>query len=247
MQDRTRRIVIRSVLGLLFLILLVIVNGLMLRPLPEAVSTFAHEIDTVFYVIYYITGFVFALVTVLLVWFLIEYRAQPGRRAVYTHGSSVLELTWTIVPVMVFITIFLISQSTWARVKIFAPPGEVEVRVTAKQFAWEVLYPGPDGKFDTGDDKTLQGELHVPVDKVVRVYLRSKDVIHSFFVPTMRLKQDAVPGREITAWFQAIKAGRYEWPCAELCGPGHSGMRGWVTVHSPEAYQEWVKQQWPSS
>jgi cytochrome c oxidase subunit 2 len=247
MQDRTRRIVVGSVLGLLFLILLFVVNWLMLKPLPEAVSTFAADIDTVFYIIYYITGFVFALVTVLLVWFLITYRAQPGRKAVYTHGSSALELTWTIVPAVVFITLFLISQSTWARVKILAPAGDVEVRVTAKQFAWEVLYPGPDGKFDTGDDKMIQGELHVPVDRVVRVHLGSKDVIHSFFIPTMRLKQDAVPGREILVWFQAIKPGKYEWPCAELCGPGHSGMRGWVTVYPVEAYQEWVKQQWPSS
>jgi cytochrome c oxidase subunit 2 len=219
----------------------------MLQPLPEAASTYAQEIDTVFHVIYYITGIVFILVTVALVWFLIQYRAQPGRRAVYSHGSSALEITWTIAPAMVFIVIFLVSQSTWAKVKIFPPPGDVEVRVLAKQFAWEFTYPGPDGKFDTGDDKTMQSDLHVPVDKVVRVYLRAQDVIHSFFIPTMRLKQDAVPGREIVAWFQAIKSGRYELPCAELCGPGHSGMKGWVTVHEADAYQQWVKQQWPSS
>ena len=77
------------------------------------------------------------------------------------------------------------------------------MRVTAKQFGWEFLYTGPDGKFDTADDKMLEGDLHVPVDKVVRVYLRGKDVIHSFFIPVMRLKQDAVPGREIIAWFEA--------------------------------------------
>ena len=247
MQDRTRSIVLGSVLGLIFLVLLLVVDRLMLKPLPEEASTFAHEIDTVFFVIYYITGAVFALVTTLLVWFLIRYRAQPGRRALYTHGSSVLELTWTMAPAAVFITLFLLSQATWAKVKMFPPPGDVEVRVQAKQFAWEITYPGPDGKFGTADDKTMQGDLHVPVDKVVRVYLRSKDVIHSFFIPTMRLKQDAVPGREIIVWFQATKAGKYEWPCAELCGPGHSGMKGWVTVHPDDAYQQWVKQQWPSS
>jgi cytochrome c oxidase subunit 2 len=247
MQDRTRSIVLGSVLGLIFLILLFFVNRLMLQPLPEGVSTFSQEIDTVFHIIYYITGVVFILVTSLLVWFLIQYRAQPGRRALYSHGSSVLELIWTIVPAVVFILIFLVSQATWAKVKIFPPPGDVEVRVLAKQFAWEFTYPGPDGKFDTGDDKTMQGDLHVPVDKVVRVYLHGRDVIHSFFIPTMRLKQDAVPGREIIAWFQATKAGKYEVPCAELCGPGHSGMRGWVTVHPADAYEQWVKQQWPSS
>lgn len=240
-------IVIGAILGLLFLVLLFIADRLMLQYIPEAVSTYANDIDTVFYVIYYITGLVFALVTVLLVWFLIKYRAQPGRRAIYSHGSTALELTWTIVPAIVFITIFLISQSTWARIKIFAPSGDVEVRVTAKQFAWEFLYPGPDGQFDTDDDKTLESELHVPVNKVVRVHLRARDVIHSFFIPVMRLKQDAVPGREILAWFEATKPGRYEVPCAELCGPGHSGMKAWLTVYSAEEYEQWVQKQWPSS
>ena len=247
MQERTRRIVLASVLGLIFLILLLVVDRHMLKPLPEGVSTFAQEIDTVFYIIYYITGVVFILVTALLVWFLIRYRAQPGHRAIYSHGSSVLEITWTMVPAAVFIILFLLSQATWAKVKIFPPAGDVEVRALGKQFAWEFTYPGPDGKFDTSDDKTIQGDLHVPVDKVVRVYLRGKDVIHSFFIPTMRLKQDAVPGREIIVWFQATKSGKYEVPCAELCGPGHSGMKGWVTIHPADAYQQWVKQQWPSS
>ncbi len=118
------------------------------------------------------------------------------------------------------------------------------MRVTAKQFGWEFLYTGPDGKFDTADDKTLEGDLHVPVDKVVRVYLRAKDVIHSFYIPVMRLKQDAVPGREIIAWFEATKTGKYEIPCAELCGVGHSGMKGWLTIHSAEDYDKWVQTQW---
>jgi cytochrome c oxidase subunit 2 len=119
--------------------------------------------------------------------------------------------------------------------------------VTAKQFNWEMLYPGPDGQFGTADDLLLDNELHVPVNKVVRVTLKSKDVIHSFFLPHVRLKQDAVPGREIEAWFEATKLGRYEIPCAELCGFGHSGMKGWLTVHPPDEYQKWVKQRWPSS
>jgi cytochrome c oxidase subunit 2 len=212
--------------------------------LPEQASTYATDIDTVYYVIYYITGVVFILVTVLLVWFLIKYRAQPDRRATYSHGSTTLELVWTIVPAVVFILIFLVSQSTWARIKILPPPGDVQVRVTAKQFGWEFLYAGPDKKFDTADDKTLEGELHVPVDKVVRVYLRGKDVIHSFYIPVMRLKQDAVPGREIIAWFEATKTGKYEIPCAELCGVGHSGMKGWLTVYAAEDYDKWVQTQW---
>jgi cytochrome c oxidase subunit 2 len=92
----------------------------------------------------------------------------------------------------------------------------------------------------------VENELHVPVNKVVRVALRADDVIHSFFLPNLRLKQDAVPGREIPAWFEATKTGRYEIPCAELCGFGHSGMLGYMTVHSAEDYQKWARERWPS-
>jgi cytochrome c oxidase subunit 2 len=120
------------------------------------------------------------------------------------------------------------------------------VQVTAKQFNWTFTYPGPDGIFGTADDLALENELHVPVNKIVRVSLRAEDVIHSFFLPNLRLKQDAVPGREIPAWFEATKTGRYEIPCAELCGFGHSGMLGYLTVHSVDDYQKWAKERWPS-
>jgi cytochrome c oxidase subunit 2 len=183
------------------------------------------------------------LVTVLLIWFLIQFRYKPGRPAVYSHGNTALELVWTATPAAVFIILFLISQSTWAKVKQFAPVSDTEVRLIAKQFAWEFHYPGPDGKFDTEDDFQQDGELHVPVNKPVRLYLQGTDVIHSFFVPVLRLKQDVVPGREILAWFEATKTGRFEIPCAELCGPGHSGMKGWLTVHSADDYAAWLQEQ----
>ena len=87
----------------------------------------------------------------------------------------------------------------------------------------------------------MDNDFHVPVNKVVRIALKSKDVIHSFFVPNFRLKQDAVPGRSIPVWFKATKAGKYEVPCAELCGFGHSGMKGWVYVDTPEDYAAWAR------
>jgi cytochrome c oxidase subunit 2 len=120
------------------------------------------------------------------------------------------------------------------------PETDFVVQVNAKQFNWQVTYPGADGKFGTADDKMLLDEMHVPVNKVIRVILKSQDVIHSFFVPQFRIKQDAVPGREIRVWFDATKPGRYEWPCAELCGFGHSGMRGWIYVHTPDEYSKWA-------
>ena len=212
----------------------------MLRWLPEDVSTFGQEIDQLFYLIYYITAVTFILVTLLMIVFLIMYRHKEGRRATYTHGNTTLEIIWTIVPAVILIVLSFMSVSTWAKVKRHAPDSDFELAVTAKQFNWEIVYPGADKKFGTDDDVQFDNDLHVPVNKVIRVHLSSKDVIHSFFLPNLRLKQDAVPGRTILVWFEATKPGRYELPCAELCGFGHSGMRGWLYVHTPEEYQKWA-------
>lgn len=210
--------------------------------LPENVSTFGEEIDSLFYLIYYITGAVFILVTVLMVLFLVMYRHREGRPAIYSHGNTTLEIIWTVVPAIILIVLAFFSVSTWSKVKIHAPPSDFHLQVTAKQFNWEIVYPGPDGKFGTKDDFKIDNEIHVPVNKVVRIILKSKDVIHSFFLPNLRLKQDAVPGKEILVWFEATKAGKYELPCAELCGFGHSGMLGWLFVESPEDYEKWAKE-----
>lgn len=219
----------------------------MMSWLPENVSTFGGEIDYLFYVIYYITGAVFILVTALMILFLILYRRREGRRAVYSHGNTALEITWTVVPAVILVALAFMSASTWAKVKRHAPPTDFQVQVTAKQFNWEIVYPGPDGKFGTPDDFQIENDMHVPVNKVVHIILKSKDVIHSFFLPNLRVKQDAVPGRDILVWFEATKPGKYELPCAELCGFGHSGMRGWLYVDTPERYEQWVKENWPSS
>jgi cytochrome c oxidase subunit II len=212
----------------------------MLTWLPEDVSTFGREIDSLFYLIYYITAATFILVTVLMVVFLVMYREREGRRATYSHGNTTLEIIWTIVPAAILIVLSFMSVSTWAKVKRQAPETDFELQVTAKQFNWEVVYPGADSKFGTADDVKFDNDLHVPVNKVVRIHLQAADVIHSFFLPNLRLKQDAVPGRSILVWFEATKPGKYELPCAELCGFGHSGMKGWLFVHTPEEYQKWA-------
>jgi len=208
--------------------------------LPENVSTFGGEIDWLFHLIYAITAITGILVFVALIAFLVMYRDRPGRRARYTHGNTTLEIVWTVVPALILVVLTFLSVPAWSKIKMSVPPTDFVVTVNAKQFNWQVFYPGPDGKFGTEDDKMFLDEMHVPVNKPVRVILKSQDVIHSFFVPSFRIKQDAVPGREIVAWFDATKPGKYEWPCAELCGFGHSGMKGWVYVHTPADYAKWA-------
>jgi cytochrome c oxidase subunit 2 len=209
--------------------------------LPENVSTYGRDIDWLFHLIYYITGVTAILVFAAMIAFLVMYKDRPGRRARYTHGNTTLEIVWTVVPSLILVILTFLSAPAWSKIKMQAPPpSDLVLQVTAKQFNWQVTYPGPDGQFGTADDKTLLDEMHVPVNKVVHVRLRSQDVIHSFFVPNFRMKQDAVPGREIVQWFEATKTGKYELPCAELCGFGHSGMRGWIHVHTPDDYQKWV-------
>jgi cytochrome c oxidase subunit 2 len=200
--------------------------------LPENVSTYGRDIDWLFHLIYAITGLTLVLVSVTLVAFLIMYRDRPGRRARYTHGNSTLEIVWTVVPALILVILTFLSAPAWSKIKMSMPPSDFRVEVTAKQFNWQVKYPNSDTVF--------LDEMHVPVNKVVHVELRSQDVIHSFFVPSFRIKQDAVPGHTIRAWFEATKPGKYEWPCAELCGFGHSGMKGWIYVHTPEEYQKWA-------
>ena len=137
--------------------------------------------------------------------FVFRYRYDPNRRATYTHGNTTLEIAWTVAPALMLAMLAIMSRTTWADIKWRQPPSDFNVIVTAKQFNWEIAYPGPDGKLETEDDVILDNDLHVPVNKTVRIALRSRDVIHSFFVPNFRLKQDAVPGRNIPVWFKATQ------------------------------------------
>jgi len=218
----------------------------MLDWLPPNISTFGAEIDKFFHVIYYITTTVFFLVAGVMIYFLVKYRHRKGHKARYIHGNNTLEIVWTSATFISMIVLALATKPLWSKIKEHVPPTDISIKVTGKQFNWEVLYPGPDNIFGTADDFQVDNNVNVPVNKPVRILLNSKDVIHSFFVPSLRLKQDAVPGREIPAWFEATKTGKYEIPCAELCGFGHSGMLGYLIVHSREDYQAWIDKTWPS-
>ena len=211
--------------------------------LPEQVSTYAPRIDDMFHLIMWITGVIFVLVEGVLLFFLWKYRSRPGREVHYTHGNNRLEVVWTIIPALICVMLALLSRRIWEDVKEHMPHDALEIRVTGEQFAWNILYPGPDGKFGTPDDIATLNQLHFPVGKAVVATLSSKDVIHSFFLPEFRVKQDAVPGMKTRIWFEANKVGHWEIACAELCGLGHFRMKGFVTVDTPEEYQKWLAEQ----
>jgi cytochrome c oxidase subunit 2 len=227
----------------------------MSRPLsqwfPENVSTYGGDIDGLFYLIFWIVGVWFVLTEAALLYFVVRYRRRPGGAARHIAGETATQAAWVLVPACIVLLLDLAIDfaggRVWATVKERLPDGGAEVRVIAKQFNWEFRYPGPDGRFDTADDLALDNDLHVPVNTDVRALLASKDVLHSFFIPNVRLKQDVVPGREISAWFNVTKAGTYEIVCAELCGFGHYTMRGRLVALAPAEYRAWVEKQWPGS
>src|SRR6202167_6772767 len=144
---------------------------------PHDISTFGPRIDFLFELIFWIVLVVWVAVMITMVTFMIRYRARPGSKAEYIEANSRLEIMWTTATTVILITLAIMTRSTWADIKAHGPPGDVFYQVHAKQFNWEITYPGPDGKFDK-NSLLIENELHVPVNKVVRIDLTSKDVIH---------------------------------------------------------------------
>ncbi len=216
--------------------------------LPENIATYGGKIDAIFWVITIVTGIAFVLVEVGIIWFAVKYRRREGRRAHYTHGSKALEVLWTSVPALALVALGIYSADVWAQIKgrESAPAGSLVLGVRAKQFEWNVTYPGADETLGTSDDIVVRNQLHFPVNRPILIQLESEDVLHSFFIPQLRVKQDAVPGMTIPVWFEATKTGAYQIGCAELCGLGHYRMRARVTIHEPDEYERWHAEQMAS-
>jgi cytochrome c oxidase subunit 2 len=210
--------------------------------LPSSASTFAGDIDFLYYLILVITGIAFVVVEVGILVFVIKYRARPGRKAEYIEGSTKAEIIWTAIPAVTVVIIGIMSGGVWNHVKgrNSIPQNAILHQVNVRQFEWDFVYRGADGQLGTADDFTVRNQLHIPVNQPVALQLNAEDVIHSFFVPAFRVKQDAVPGMAIDTWFEATEVGEYEIACAELCGLGHYRMRAMVTVHSAADYQQWL-------
>ncbi len=234
--------------------------------LPGA-SMSAPAIDSQFHLTLVAMGIVFVAAQVGLGLFVWKYRERPGAQAHYTHGNTRLEVLWTTLTAILFFGLVIAQMKLWAEER-FEPAHKnaVQVEVTGLQFAWYFRYPGPDGVYartkpeledasagglaavgvDTNDpaakDDFVTGTMYLPVNREVDLTIRSQDVIHSFFVPAMRFKQDAVPGLMIHMHITPDKIGDYEIACAELCGLGHYKMHGIVKVVSQSDFDAWVAQ-----
>ena len=231
---------------------------------PRAISEHGPAYDQQFMLTIVVVGVAFVSAQVALGYAVWRFRdTGEGVRAVYSHGNNVMEIVWTGVTAAIFITLALLGQRVWWNLHMNpAPANAAQVRVTAQQFQWNFHYPGPDGRFGRTDPKKISDEsinyigldaddpnskddtvtqtLVTRVDTPVQLSMTSRDVTHSFWVPQLRFKQDAVPGLDVKVHFTPQTVGQYEIACAELCGQQHYKMRSFMLVLPPDEYDELV-------
>jgi len=255
-------------LSLLFVLLAAAPAGAEVRTsgiwgLSPCATVGGHEIDRLFFLILAVTGGVLVAVQAVWLYFLVKYRRREGVAAHYTLGNNRLELLWTAIPFLVFLGLFVVGDSLWLRLRTPPPEGTaLDVEIVGEQYDWLIRYPGPDGILGRADDARitplnkigldpadphgrddvrLYNEMVVPIGRPVHLHLRSRDVIHAFYVPEFRLYQDLVPGRTI-GWvsFTADRLGTYSIACNQLCGSGHDAMQGTLRVVSVADYEKWM-------
>lgn len=241
---------------------------------PQAISTHAAAMDRQFNITWAVIAVAFLLVQIALGMVVWRFRAKGAGRASYSQGNARTEVVLMAITALVFIALAVTGQRVWANLQLNqAPPDAVQVEVTAQQFLWNFRYPGADGRFGmtnpklfddsdnsvgarpgplgidpkdpAGKDDVVAGLMVVPVNRPINVTLRAKDVTHDFFVPALRLKQDAVPGLKINIHFTATREGRYEIACAELCGQLHYQMRAYLEVKSQAEFETWLSERAP--
>jgi cytochrome c oxidase subunit II len=198
---------------------------------PDSASTMAPRVDALYFFLLGVAGFFSLLIAGLIVYYAIKYhRKSAGQVGAPIHGGMLLEIGWTVGPLLITMVIFVWGASVYYAMA--RPPDEtLNVYVVGKQWMW---------KFQHLDGQREINELHVPVGRSVKLIMTSEDVIHDFFVPAFRVKADVVPGRYVSLWFHATKPGSYRLFCAEYCGTRHSGMIGQVVVMDPSEYQAWL-------
>src|SRR6516225_3946833 len=198
---------------------------------PEQASNFAPQVDALMAFISAVCFFFAVVITIAIIYFFFQYRRkEPHAVGAQLHGDSRLETLWIVIPLILAMTMF-----SWGAVVYVdyrrAPADTLDIYVIAKQWMWKAQQPNGIREID---------ELHVPVNRNVRLILASEDVIHNFYVPAFRVKMDVVPGRYNTMWFRPTKTGRYHFFCSQYCGTNHAVMGGWVTVMDPAEYAAWL-------
>jgi len=222
----------------------------------EQASTYAHEIDNVINVIGVITTFWWALTTAVFFYFIWRFRYREGVPSQYVTGKEKHLKRWVNIPhyliILCDMVVIVAAVRVWYMVKQDLPTSDDmrTVRIIGQQWAWSFEHPGPDGKLGGPDDLAAiedniytVDELHTTVDTLYHYKLEARDVMHSFSVPVFRLKQDALPGRVITGWWQATKTGEWDIQCAEMCGIGHGIMAARIFVETPEEHEVWMQAQ----
>lgn len=242
--------------------------------LGEAASDHGEKIDTMLYITIAITGIVFILTQILLFWFSYKYQEKENRKAYYFPHNNKLEVIWTVIPAITLTILVGFGLYYWFQITGEAPKDAMVVEVTGKQFGWEFRYPGKDKKLgrkyykevnegignplgqiwgdkDNHDDIYVSQEMHLVVNKPVKLVIGAKDVIHDVGLPHFRMKMDAVPGIPTTMWFtpkfttkqMREKYGpdfNYEIACDQMCGKGHFSMRGTIVVETQEEFDRWI-------
>ena len=236
--------------------------------LPENASAHGHEIDVMIYILHFLAFALFVGWGIYFIVALVKFNRRTNPKANYhgttSHISTVIEVSVAVIEIILLVGF---SIPFWAK-QVNALPNRddlVKVRVVAEQFAWNIHYPGKDGQFGKTDSKfidqqsnplgldnsdpaakddiTTINQLHLPIGHPAYIYLSTKDVIHSFKVPVMRVTQDAIPGMSIPLWFVPTKTGNFEIACAQLCGLGHYRMKGFLTIQTDEEFQSWLDEQ----
>ena len=198
---------------------------------PEQASTVAPLVDNLYLFLVVVTGGVSLLIWLTIFYFAIKYRRRPDNElAQEQEPPAALEITWTVVPMIIFLGIFVWGAWVYFRMAR-VPSNAIEVYATGRQWMWKFEHPSGQREINS---------LHVPVNRPIKITMASEDVIHSLWFPNFRVKMDVLPNRFRTMWFQSTKTGRYHIFCAEYCGSQHSGMVGWVEVMEPTEYQKWL-------
>ena len=198
---------------------------------PEQASTIAASVDHLYLFLIALTVFFVLFIFGLVVFFAIRYRRRnDDEQPEAIEGNHALEIAWSVIPLIIVMVIFVWGTSLFLEM-VRQPADATPIYVVGKQWMWKIQHP---------DGHSEINQLHVPVGHKFQLVMTSEDVIHSFYIPAFRVKQDVVPGRYSSAWFEATKEGTYHLFCAEYCGTSHSGMRGEVIVMSAAAYEDWL-------